>query len=636
MRGRPARLLAELLVASFAGGNRMQPVDVFVAPRGNAFMRDIADWLVEAATASGRTARLITDRLPEPGGTTNIVVAPHEFFVLHGGSDEALLRAAAASVPLCTEQPGTPWYHLSLGFCRSSKAVLDINPHGVAALLADGVPAVRLALGGVPGMVAVGRPDGDIERDIDVLFLGGKTPRRSAELAAIGEVLWPMHSELRLFQFTRPVTPDTPGLVFGQDKYQLLARSRILLNIHRDGAKPGYFEWARMVEAMANGCVVVTEPSTGFAPLVSGVHFIETDDIPQTLSDLIADPRRCSEIGERAADAVLNELPLADSMGKVLDQLEAMPEVFRPLPRRSRRRLVRSHQPPLLQPFRPADLLRRRVYTALLGEQQLQRRIDRSRCLLRYGTDDHIVERVTGSYASAQPTVSVIVTLYNYGDLVAETLQSIVHSTGVAFEVVVVDDHSTDHGRSVVESFMDEHDDVPIKLLGSEINRGLAGSRNLAVSSVRAELVMIMDADNLLYPPCLDRLSAALVSDPAAAFAYATLEEFGVERGLRSAMGWHLPWLCDANYIDAQAMIRRSVFERHGGYKEHDDLVYGWEDYELWLRLAEAGEYGCHVAQILGRYRTQGVSMISMTNLIEPQMRARMKFLHPALPWPPE
>ena len=57
------------------------PIKVFVAHRGNAFMRDIADDLVEAAEQLGRNARVVTNHLPDVDGSINLVVAPHELFV---------------------------------------------------------------------------------------------------------------------------------------------------------------------------------------------------------------------------------------------------------------------------------------------------------------------------------------------------------------------------------------------------------------------------------------------------------------------------------------------------------------------------------------------------------------------------
>ena len=594
-------------------------------------MRDIAIWIVEAATSLGRTAALVTDRLPEADGSTNLVVAPHEFYVLRSDGETAIRMAAECSTPVCTEQPGTPWFLLSLGFCVGSALVVDINATAVRAIEREGFNAYRLVLGGVPAM---DRSVAGVERDVDVLFLGGKTDRRSAALATLAPLLWNRHADLRLFSFSQPITGAEPGVVFGTDKYELLARSKVLVNLHR-ADDDGYFEWARMVEAMANRCAVITEPSVGHAPLEASEHFVEAqlDDLPARLIELLDDDRQRNALVDRAHEAVMSTLALDSSVKQMLEQIELLGA---PSARRSRwrpsRSIVRTHSHPLLAEFCPHVELRRRLYQQLLSETSHRRKLERMRCLLEHGTDDHVERFQTPAFANARPTVSVIVTLYNYAHVVVDALDSIVASSEVDLEVIVIDDHSTDSGRSVVQAFMNENLSVPILLLASDLNRGLSRSRNLAIEATRTDKVMIMDADNLVYPTCLQRLSRALDDDPFASFAYATLEAFGADSGLRSERGWFVPWLCEANYIDAQAMLRRSTWERHGGY-DHD-MILGWEDWDLWLRLAQAGEHGVHISQMLGRYRTQDSSMISTTNLFAADLRAGLVERYPTLPWP--
>jgi len=294
-----------------------RPVNVFAAERGNAFMTDIARWLVEAAQLCGRAASLHQDRLPAADGSINFVVAPHELFGLSHATDDELRRAMSASVPICTEQPGTPWFNLTAALVADAPFVLDINQHGVDALRVRGFEADHLRLGGVPSMVAT-QP----KRDLDLVFLGGSTPRRNARLASLAPLLWDRATELRMFRITAPVDGDVPGVVIGRAKYQLLGRSRIALNIHRDDVTPGYFEWARMVEAMANGCAVLTEPSTGYAPLTEGVHFVGTGQLEHELSELLDDPERCRQIGAAARAAVLDEHPLRASLAPLLDGID--------------------------------------------------------------------------------------------------------------------------------------------------------------------------------------------------------------------------------------------------------------------------------------------------------------------------
>jgi hypothetical protein len=625
-------------------------VKVFVSARGNGFMVDIASWVAEAATATGRRAEVVTDGLPTDDGALNLVVAPHEFFELHDASAADLKRAAAASVCVCTEQPGTPWFHLSVDACRRGLRTLDISGHGTEALQALDIDARRLRLGSVVSMTAT--HDADDERDIDVLFMGGLDDRRGAALAAMAPTLYRRRSELRLFRFEKPAVPGSPGLLFGADKYRLLGRSKVLLNVHRDRsmhhadpshARP-YFEWARMVEAIANGCVVVSEASDDHEPLQPGVHFIEAtvDAMPAAVVDLLADSERRERIASAAREAIGGEHSLAAHLGPLLDDLEA--EVLQRVAGhvatgRHRRGLWRygaSKVPPpvRLGAFRPYAPVQVRAKELALADNRLLQRLDGAACLLAHGSTQHIERVETPAYAAADPEVTVVVSLYNYAEVVVDTLDSIVASEDVRFEVIVVEDHATDHSREVVRAYLQTHPDVPMVLLAKDANEGLAAARNTGFEAARAPLVMVMDADNQVYPTCLRRLADALAADPEAGAAYAMLEDFGTQRNVRSALVWDVERLCRANYIDAQAMLRRSMWQQLGGYRSDDDHVFGWEDWDLWLRLARSGGHATLVPEILGRYRVQTASMITLTNLATDQSIAAIHARYPDLPWP--
>src|SRR3954451_2969119 len=172
-----------------------------------------------------------------------------------------------------------------------------------------------------------------------------------------------------------------------------------------------------MVEAMANGCAVLTEPSTGVEPLIEGKHFVAAEDLAMPLGELLDDPARCREIGEAARTAVLEEHPLVESLAPILERLD---EVAPGRPRRHRKPPPRTHREPLFGELRPATDMRRRVYVAMMEEQRLLRHVDSTRCTVVHGAADFVTRITTPSYADAQPTVSAIVTLYNYADVVAE------------------------------------------------------------------------------------------------------------------------------------------------------------------------------------------------------------------------
>lgn len=628
----------------------MAEVKVFVAERGNQFMADIAGWIAEAAALTGRQVELVNDRLPAADGSINLVVAPHEFFELYPAHRKDLQRAAAASICFNTEQPGTPWFRLALDACSRGLLTLDISDHGADALRHAGISVDRLQLGGVPSMqTATERP-----RPIDLLFMGGLDDRRGAALAELAAHLWELHTDIRVVGVDRPIGAATPHAVFGADKYELLSSAKLLLNIHRDRRAtsassetyPAYFEWARAVEAMARGCVVISEPSEGYRPLAAGAHFIEAslEEMPATIVELLIDPQRRAAIAGQAMRITFGELAMVNSLAPILDRIEE--NVLLDIPAHSNSSLARKgtwrlgfSQGPhpvrlgAFRPYLPTLVTAKRL--AMADNAALQR-LDAVACALDHGTRQYITETESPAFANASPEVSVVVSLYNYADVVVDTLTSIAASQDVAFELIVVEDHATDDSRNVVQRFIDEHPTVPMTLIAKDANAGLAAARNTGFEHARAPLVMVMDADNMIYPTCLRKLADALADNRDADAAYAILEDFGDQRNIRSALAWDVDRLCRANYIDAQAMLRKAAWQRLGGYRADDDLVYGWEDWDLWLRLAAEGGRAMLVTQILGRYRVQRGSMIALTNLATDDAIAAMRKRYPTLPWPAE
>jgi glycosyl transferase family 2/glycosyl transferase family 1 len=620
-------------------------VNVFVARRGNQFMGEIAGWIAEAAASTGRPVEVIDDRLPTADGSINLVVAPHEFFELYAAPRRELQRAAAASVCVNTEQPGTSWFRLAADACRRGLLTLDISDQGVDALRSARLSVERLRLGGVPSML-----DGAAatDRPIDVVFMGGLDDRRGAALAELAPHLWGLRADIRLVGGDRPIDAATPQTVFGADKHRLLASAKLLLNIHRDrpeGAEqPPYFEWARAVEAMAHGCVVITEPSEGCAPLVAGTHFVEAtvDEMAVSIESLLNDDARRAGIAEQARQVTFGELALVNSLAPLLDRIddEVLPNVAAhsnsSSVRRGAWRLGLSHgpHPVRLGPFRPFLPTLVTAKRLAMAENAALRRLDAAACELAHGRRQHIASTDTPAFAGTTPEVSVVVSLYNYADVVTDALSSIAASEDVTFELIVVDDHATDHSRAVVQRFIDDHPTVPMTLIAKDANEGLAAARNCGFEHARAPLVMVIDADNTIYPSCLRKLADALNDNPGVDAAYAILEDFGDQRNIRSALAWDVDRLCRANYVDAQAMLRKGVWQRLGGYRADDEFVYGWEDWDLWLRLAAGGGQAMLVTQILGRYRVQRGSMIALTNLATDDAIAAMRTRYPSLPWP--
>ena len=240
---------------------------------------------------------------------------------------------------------------------------------------------------------------------------------------------------------------------------------------------------------------------------------------------------------------------------------------------------------------------------------------------------DTIYER-----GDAARAVSVIVPLYNYAKLVRETLDSVREQSLADLMLIVVNDASTDDSLQVARRWMKEHSDcgLSLRLISHQANAGLAKTRNTGIAASRSTACFFLDADNLLYPKCIERHLAALERHPDSAGAYSLIEEFGSVSGIIGSNVFSRDTLKRGNYIDAMAILRREALDALGGYR---DIEYGWEDYDLWLRLSDAGERMVHIPQVLSRYRNHQSSMLRVqTNKLD-NIRALSRDMEARHPW---
>ena len=229
--------------------------------------------------------------------------------------------------------------------------------------------------------------------------------------------------------------------------------------------------------------------------------------------------------------------------------------------------------------------------------------------------------------------VTVCVTLHDYESFIVDALESVHAQTLPATGLVVLDDCSRDNGPARVERWLRRFGD---RLAGACLarhveNAGLARTRNGAIDLARSEFVMILDADNQLYPRCVERLLGSLAGSDYG-FAYPIIERFGDYQLLMGTSSWDVEMLRDENYIDAMALIRKETWQKVGGYERMN--IGGWEDFDFWCKCIEAGLQGLLVPEILARYRVHGSSMLARETNRGPnaeRVRREMRARHPWL-----
>jgi glycosyltransferase involved in cell wall biosynthesis len=217
-----------------------------------------------------------------------------------------------------------------------------------------------------------------------------------------------------------------------------------------------------------------------------------------------------------------------------------------------------------------------------------------------------------------EPTFSVVIAAHNAARTLPATIRSVLAQTRSDFEIIVVDDGSSDGTEAALRATTD---DTRIVYLRQE-NLGPAAARNAGIEQSRGELVCLLDSDDLWLPSYLEGMFGALARDPAAALAYTDAWRFDDETQRvyrRTIMATQHPpvpppadpqallrELLERNFVYTSATIRRSTLRAVGGFR----TLTRSEDYELWLRVAASGRHFARSEHVLAVYRDRPGSRI--------------------------
>ena len=232
--------------------------------------------------------------------------------------------------------------------------------------------------------------------------------------------------------------------------------------------------------------------------------------------------------------------------------------------------------------------------------------------------------------------IAVIIPCFNEAALLKEAVDSISEPEPV--ELVVVDDHSSDPDTLKI---LEEMGAQGVKVVRHERNRGLSAARNTGLAETSAPYVFPLDADDLAVPGSIARMADILDQRSDAAVCFGDFEEYRPNpptlaklRLVRAVPERLDPFrLAYSNELPSTALYRREVLEDVGGWEDPSSEVLGYEDWDLWMKLAERGLTGVHagVGVLVFRYRIDEPR--SMAGL-RPKHRALYQALrarHPAL-----
>ena len=231
--------------------------------------------------------------------------------------------------------------------------------------------------------------------------------------------------------------------------------------------------------------------------------------------------------------------------------------------------------------------------------------------------------------------VTVVITSYNQGPLIREAVESALSQTVRPERIIIVDDGSDEQTSvDVLSAILDDCRHGALDTGGvavdfiDQVNAGPSAARNRGIAAAGTPFVVVLDGDDRLMPTFIERTLPLLTADDSMVASSGWLRTFGVLDSVVQPTGGDAGAFVSHNCCPATCMIRRSAWERCGGYDE--SMLSGFEDWDLFLSMLErglepkddAGKGAAHIGiapEPLIEYRTAPASsnVTSMTKRLD-------------------
>ncbi len=183
------------------------------------------------------------------------------------------------------------------------------------------------------------------------------------------------------------------------------------------------------------------------------------------------------------------------------------------------------------------------------------------------------------------PLVSVIIPCYNQSEFIAEAVESVLSSSYSNYEIIIVNDGSTDNSSQTGLELALKYPEQIIFI--DQENHGPAMARNQGIEQSSGKYILPLDADDKISSNYISEAVKAFESNPEIKVVYCEAIKFGEESGFWKLKPFSLPALAKDNIIFVSSLYRRSDWERCGGYDNR--MTWGWEDWEFWINMLKSG-----------------------------------------------
>tara|TARA_R110002072_G_scaffold199399_1_gene356979 strand:- start:2709 stop:3575 length:867 start_codon:yes stop_codon:yes gene_type:complete len=204
-------------------------------------------------------------------------------------------------------------------------------------------------------------------------------------------------------------------------------------------------------------------------------------------------------------------------------------------------------------------------------------------------------------------TFSIIIPIYNGEQTLETCLDSVASQTFKDFELILVNDGSTDASEEIIQDWISLHLELDIKLVEQE-NLGLGKARNSGIEIAQGQYICFLDCDDIWTVNKLSEIAFLLKENPALKFIYHSVLEFG-QQAYKKRKSYPLQdkmeLLLQGNPIVPSSTVLESSLAKENPFSENLDF-HGAEDLLLWFSLMEKGEAPYFLNKFLTSYRAEG------------------------------
>lgn len=251
-----------------------------------------------------------------------------------------------------------------------------------------------------------------------------------------------------------------------------------------------------------------------------------------------------------------------------------------------------------------------------------------SATLAQWIMQSHLAEGRVTPPVSDKPVVSVIIPCFNHAEYLPECIASVVRQSFSALEIIVIDDGSTDNTRAIAQQCIDEYPQHAIRYVAQE-NSGLVASRNRGITLAKGDLILPLDADDLIAPSFLEATAPLLMGNPDLGYVSTKALFFGDSNKIWPNIDFNPFSFFAMNQQTCTTLFRKAMWKDLHGYST--EMVHGYEDWEFWIRATQQGWMGTQIDQPLFFYRRKKQSMLVGSRDKDVMIKEQIVRLNPAV-----